>query len=121
MSIKCFSAAYGESSDLVLKGITLDICPERSLAYADGVEVVKSSLLASFFHLLEYQEGFIAIDGQDRALLPWYLHRQRLNCMTQDSCWVRRESVRFNVDPRAEHFIDDSEATTALTKCQVWD
>jgi ATP-binding cassette, subfamily C (CFTR/MRP), member 1 len=92
-SIKGFSAAGSESSDLVLKGITLDICPGEKPGICGRSGSGKSSLLASFFHLLECREAFIAIDDQYLALLSRDLHRQRLNCIIQDPCWLGRESV----------------------------
>jgi ABC-type multidrug transport system fused ATPase/permease subunit len=48
-SIKGFSAAGSESSDLVLKGITLDICPGEKLGICGRSGSGKSSLLAPFF------------------------------------------------------------------------
>jgi len=63
ISIKGFSAASSESSDLVLKGITPEIRPGEKLGIY-GVEVVNSACLHQIFHLLEYREGFIAIDGK---------------------------------------------------------
>lgn len=52
ISIKGFSAAYSESSDL-------DICPGERFGICGRSGSGKSSLLASFFRLLEYREGFI--------------------------------------------------------------
>jgi ATP-binding cassette subfamily C (CFTR/MRP) protein 1 len=84
ISIKGFSASYGESSDVVLKDITLDIRAGEKLGICGRSGSGKSSLLASLFHLLEYREGFTSIDGQDIALVLRDLLRQRLNCITQD-------------------------------------
>ena len=119
--IKGFSASYSESSDLVLKDITLEVRAGEKLGICGRSGSGKSSLLASLFHLLEYREGSISIDGQDLALLPRALLRQRLNCITQDPYWLGTEDVRFNIDPWAEHAISDSAAILTLRQCQVWD
>ena len=121
ISMKGFSASYSESSDLVVKDITLEVGAGEKLGICGRSGSGKSSWLASLFHLLEYREGRISIDGQDLALLPRALLRQRLNCITQDPYWLGTEDVRFNLDPWAEHAISDSAAISALRQCQVWD
>ena len=122
VSIQGFSASYSESSDLVLKDITLEIAAGEKLGMCGRSGSGKSSLLASLFHLLEYRDGLISIDGLDLALVPRDILRQRLNCITQDPYWLGTESVRFNMDPwGARHAVGDFEAIAALTKCQVWD
>ncbi|PYH92262.1 P-loop containing nucleoside triphosphate hydrolase protein [Aspergillus ellipticus CBS 707.79] len=120
LQISNFAAAYTESSDLVLQDINLVIQPGEKIGVCGRSGSGKSSLLASLFHLLEFRNGSITIDGHDLALITRTLLRQRLNAISQEAYWVATETVRFNLDPWNETTQDDEVLIDALTKCQIW-
>lgn len=116
-----FTASYSESSELVLKGINLHIEPGEKVGICGRTGSGKSSLLASLLHLLEFRNGFICIDGQDIALVPRDLLRQRLNVIPQEPYWVAIETIRFNLDSWETEFHDYESLMNVLTRCQIWD
>jgi ATP-binding cassette, subfamily C (CFTR/MRP), member 1 len=122
LEISNFAASYSESSELVLKQINLQIRPGEKVGICGRSGSGKSSLLASLFHLLEYRDGAISVDGQNLAFLPRDLVRQRLNVIPQEPYWIATESVRFNMDPWTDGsgVQDDGQFIDALTKCQIW-
>ena len=122
LEISNFAASYSESSELVLKEINLQIRPGEKVGICGRSGSGKSSLLSSLFHLLEYRDGAISVDGQNLAFLPRDLVRQRLNVIPQEPYWIATERVRFNMDPWAggSAVQDDEQFIAALTKCQIW-
>jgi ATP-binding cassette subfamily C (CFTR/MRP) protein 1 len=121
VEIRNFAASYGESSDLVVRDINLTIRPGEKLGICGRSGSGKSSLLASLFHLLEFRDGSITIDGQDLSFTPRDLLRQRLNAIPQEPYWVSTETVRFNLNPWFTAPQDDDALINVLRRCQIWD
>jgi ATP-binding cassette, subfamily C (CFTR/MRP), member 1 len=130
-----FEASYSGDSVLVLKNIELDVHHGEKIGICGRSGAGKSSILSSLFHVLEFRNGKIQIDGVDIAQIPRETLRKRLSVIPQEPWWITTESVRFNMDPwnaadtesgsngnntgetsqeRDEAFI------SALTRCQVW-
>ena len=123
LEISHFAASYSTSptSNTVLEDINLIIRPGEKFGICGRSGSGKSSLLASLFHLLEYREGAISIDGHNLAFIPRDILRQRLNVIPQDPYWISTKSVRFNMDPWSDHTsLLDAQSVEALVKCQVW-
>ncbi|KGO42895.1 ABC transporter, integral membrane type 1 [Penicillium expansum] len=120
VDINNFAASYSESSSLVLQDVSLQIQPGEKIGICGRTGSGKSSLLASLFHLLEFRQGSITIDGLDLTLLSRETLRQRLNIITQEPYWVTSETVRFNLDPWGATTQDDEILIRVLEKCQVW-
>ena len=90
IEIRHFGASYSETSDLVLDNINLDIRAGEKVGICGRSGSGKSSLLASLFHLLEYRDGYIAVDGQDLTFVPRETVRQRLNVIPQEPYFVAK-------------------------------
>ena len=125
VDIRNFAASYSESSPLVLEDINLSIRPGEKLGICGRSGSGKSSLLASLFHLLEFRDGNITIDGQDIAFVPRDRLRQSLNVIPQEPYWITTKSVRFNLDPWHAHasessIVHEARYVETLTKCQLW-
>jgi ATP-binding cassette subfamily C (CFTR/MRP) protein 1 len=121
IELRGFAASYSESSNLVLEGLNLTIKPGEKLGICGRSGSGKSSLLASLFHLLEFREGSIKIDGQDTAFVPRELLRRSLNAIPQESYLITTKTVRFNLHPWPGTSANDETLINALTKCQIWD
>lgn len=121
IEVQNFGASYSESSDLVLEGINITILPGEKLGICGRSGSGKSSLLASLFHLLEFREGSIKIDGQDMATMPRNALRERLNAIPQEPYWITTETVRFNLHPWNNTPPPDGQLIDALKKCQIWE
>ncbi|OJZ85746.1 hypothetical protein ASPFODRAFT_46813 [Aspergillus luchuensis CBS 106.47] len=115
-----FAAAYSDSAPLVLRDIDLHIQPGEKIGVCGRTGSGKSSLLAALFHLVEYRQGSLKVDGQDLAHLPRSELRQSLNIITQEPFCVHSETVRFNLDPWEATSQDDAILIGALEKCQLW-
>ncbi|GLA44097.1 hypothetical protein AnigIFM63309_002358 [Aspergillus niger] len=115
-----FAAAYSSSAPLVLRDIYLQIQPGEKIGVCGRTGSGKSSLLAALFHLVEYRQGSLKVDGQDLAHLPRSELRQSLNIITQEPFCVHSETVRFNLDPWEATSQDDVILIGALEKCQLW-
>ncbi|RMZ87350.1 hypothetical protein DV736_g5417, partial [Chaetothyriales sp. CBS 134916] len=124
-----FAASYSAVSDLVLEDVNLQVQAAEKVGVSGRSGSGKSSLLASLFHLLEYRDGEILIDGVDIAHIPRNTLRTQLNVIPQEPWWITTESVRFNMDPWTPANIatidegGESDATfiSALSRCQIWD
>lgn len=119
LSITDFAASYSELSDLVLEEIELKIQPGEKIGVCGRSGSGKTSLLASLFHLLEYREGRLEIDGVNIANIPREVLRARINVIPQEPWWITTESVRFNMDPWSNS-ADDTKFISALKQCQIW-
>ncbi|GKZ73873.1 hypothetical protein AnigIFM50267_010812 [Aspergillus niger] len=115
-----FAAAYSSSAPLVLRDIYLHIQPGEKIGVCGRTGSGKSSLLAALFHLVEYRQGSLKVDGQDLAHLPRSELRQSLNIITQEPFCVHSETVRFNLDPWEATSQDDAMLIGALEKCRLW-
>ena len=125
LEISHFAASYSTlpTSNTVLNDINLNIRPGEKFGICGRSGSGKSSLLASLFHLLEYRDGAINIDGHNLAFIPRDILRQRLNVIPQDPYWISTKSVRFNMDPWCDltsSLQEDARFIEALIKCQVW-
>ena len=130
VSFKQFAASYSDNSDLVLKGVDLRVRFGEKLGICGRSGSGKSSMLASLFHLLEFRDGQIQIDGVDIAHIPRETLRGKLNVIPQEPWWITTESVRFNMDPwnAANTTFDtplgrsdkDVMFISALSRCQIW-
>jgi ATP-binding cassette, subfamily C (CFTR/MRP), member 1 len=121
IEIKNFAASYNESSDLIVRGIDLTIRHGEKVGICGRSGSGKSSLLASLFHLLEFREGSIIIDGEDTALIPRDILRRSLNAIPQEPYWITTESVRFNLEPWSVASANDAALIDVLKRCQIWD
>ena len=121
IEIRNFAASYSESSDLVVEGVNLTIRPGEKLGICGRSGSGKSSLLASLFHLLEFREGSVTIDGEDTAFIPRDVLRRSLNAIPQEPYWITTESARFNLYPWPGAFPGDEALINSLRKCQIWD
>ncbi|GIY99532.1 multidrug resistance-associated protein 1 [Caerostris extrusa] len=85
ISIRNLSTAFGEGLYPVLHGITLSIKPGEKVAIIGKEESGTSTLLYSFFRLIEALEGQIVIDGIDISKLGLKDLRSRLAIIPQDA------------------------------------
>jgi ABC-type multidrug transport system fused ATPase/permease subunit len=122
-----FAASYSENSALVLQEVDLTIRPGEKVGVCGRSGSGKSSMLASFFHLLEYRSGGIQVDGVNLSRIPRDTLRAKLNVIPQEPWWITTESVRFNMDPWntshsacATPMDRDGMFISALSRCQVW-
>jgi ATP-binding cassette subfamily C (CFTR/MRP) protein 1 len=120
IEIRNFAASYSESSIPVVEGINVTIRPGERLGICGRSGSGKSSLLASLFHLLEFRDGSITIDGKDTAFMPRDVLRKSLNAIPQEPYWITTETVRLNLQPWTVEPTNDGELIGALTKCQIW-
>lgn len=98
IEIKSFSASYREDSELVIKGVSLDIQAGEKVGICGRSGSGKSSLPASLFHMLEFGAGLIAVDGVDLPYLSRQTLRSRINAIPQEPYFVKGP-VRFNAYP----------------------
>ncbi|GKZ31963.1 hypothetical protein AbraIFM66950_000962 [Aspergillus brasiliensis] len=115
-----FAAAYSSSAPLVLQDISLTIQPGEKVGLCGRTGSGKSSLLAALFHLVEYRQGWVKVDGQDLAQLSRSELRESVNIITQEPLCIHSETVRFNLDPWGATSQDDAVLIGALEKCQLW-
>ncbi|ETN39964.1 uncharacterized protein HMPREF1541_06191 [Cyphellophora europaea CBS 101466] len=120
-----FSASYSMDSPIVLNDIDLAIRLEEKVGLCGRSGSGKSSALASLFHLLEFREGSLEVDGVDVACIPRETLRSRLNVIPQEPWWITTENVRFNMDPwhalgSSSSADIDAAYVSALSHCQVW-
>lgn len=122
IEVRNLAASYSESSHPVVEDINLTIRPGEKIGICGRSGSGKSSLLASLFHLLEFREGSIIIDGEDVASIPRNVLRSRLNAIPQEPYWITTETVRFNLHPwPAAPLTNDTALIDVLKKCQIWD
>lgn len=67
--------------------------------------------------MAEIVNGQITLDGEDISVVPRYLIRQRLSCLTQDP-FVFGDSIRANLDPCNKS--SDEEIRSALERVGIW-
>ncbi|RVX70090.1 hypothetical protein B0A52_06262 [Exophiala mesophila] len=122
-----FEASYSIQSPLVLRDIDLRIRLGEKIGICGRSGSGKSSMLASLFHLLEFRNGSIVVDGVDASTIPRETLRSRLNVIPQEPWWVTTDTVRFNMDPWGANdaagktpLARDADFISALKKCQIW-
>ncbi|KAL3420510.1 hypothetical protein PVAG01_06955 [Phlyctema vagabunda] len=112
------SAAYGSSSDLVLKNITLDIRPTQKLGICGRTGSGKSSLISTLLRLIEMTEGSITIDGIDISTINRQELRSRLITLPQEAFFLSA-SLRYNLDPT--RLLPDDKLNQVLADIGLYD
>ncbi|KAL6064447.1 Canalicular multispecific organic anion transporter 1, variant 2 [Balamuthia mandrillaris] len=109
---------YSEESELVLKGITLDIIPNTKVGIVGRTGSGKSSTVLCLFRMAELCGGKIEIDGVDISTLALQSLRHSIAIIPQESA-IFKGTIRSNLDPFSEH--DDEELWSALEKSHLAD
>jgi ABC-type multidrug transport system fused ATPase/permease subunit len=119
ISVKDLQLRYRESLPLALRGVSFELSAGHVLGVVGRTGSGKSSLMTSFFRLVEPSAGHIIIDGidiLDRRRMPLHVLRRRLTVISQMPI-LFHGTLRSNVDPFAEHSDDD--VLECLRKCQL--
>ncbi|KAK6532681.1 hypothetical protein TWF281_006860 [Arthrobotrys megalospora] len=90
------SASHKLDSEIVLKGINLNIAAGSKVGLCGRSGSGKSSMVATLFRLLEVQGGSITIDGIDITDVPINTLRGRLNVLSQEPFFLAG-TVRENL------------------------
>ncbi|CAI4226268.1 unnamed protein product [Auanema sp. JU1783] len=93
---------YDETSDYVLKRISLDIKPKEKIGIVGRTGAGKSSLLRALFRLTVPCEGNILIDTIDCANVPLQRLRKSISIIPQEPV-LFIGSLRRNLDPFDEY------------------
>jgi len=98
IQIQNYSTRYREDTELVLKGLSIDVKPQEKIGIVGRTGSGKSSLSLSLFRLLEPTSGKITIDKLN--LVDYGLHdiRSKLTIIPQDPV-LFSGTLRFNLDP----------------------
>ena len=89
----------------------------KALTLTDVSISGKSSLLATYFRILELDDGSILVDGVDISTIPRQEVRSKLIAIPQEP-YLLTGTVRYNVDPL--HSISNEAIISALDKVQLW-
>jgi ATP-binding cassette, subfamily C (CFTR/MRP), member 1 len=115
------SASYkaNDTSNQVLRGVSLSIRAGEKVGICGRSGSGKSSLLSTLFRMLEVAPGSsITIDGVDITRVSRQDLRAALNAIPQEPFFIRG-SVRANADPSGCK--TDDEITTALRRVELLD
>jgi ATP-binding cassette, subfamily B, bacterial len=97
--------SYPQSTELVLRGITLDLSPGETVALVGATGSGKSTLLQLVPRLADATTGLITLDGTDIRDLPLPELRTRVGCAFEDPTLFSasvRENVSFGVRDATE-------------------
>ncbi|KAK9417306.1 putative ABC transporter,multidrug resistance associated protein [Seiridium unicorne] len=107
LSFKDLTVTYNTESTPVL----------QKLGHRPGVENCgKSSLILSILRMNDVVDGSISMDGEDLSLIPREKVRRSFAVLHQDPMLLEG-SLRFNLDPFAEH--SDESITAALADAEL--
>ena len=111
------NASY-DSSNLILKNLTLSIQAGEKIGICGRTGSGKSSLIMAIFRMIELTGGKITIDGVDISTIPRQEVRSRVIGLPQD-VFLLSGTVRLNLDP---YFKSNDEAIiAALQNVKLWD
>ncbi|KAJ4024229.1 hypothetical protein NW766_000461 [Fusarium irregulare] len=105
------------TTEPVLRGLSFSVEPGQKLGLCGRSGSGKSSFVQALLRMAEIVNGQITLDGEDISVIPRYLIRQRLSCLTQDP-FVFGDSIRANLDPCNES--SDEEIRSALERVGIW-
>ncbi|KAF3760028.1 P-loop containing nucleoside triphosphate hydrolase protein [Cryphonectria parasitica EP155] len=111
------SVRYSNTSDPVLRGISMSIKPGQKIGLCGRTGSGKSSFIMSLLSLADVCHGRILVDSVDLATVPPALLRQRLSCLTQEP-FTFTSSVRLNADPSGQR--TDAEIIKVLNQIGLW-
>jgi len=97
---------YSAHTPTVLKGVTLEIKPAEKIGIVGRTGSGKTSLLMSFFRLLEPESGHITIDGINISTLGLSDLRSRIAIIPQEPV-LFMGTIRSNLDPFNKHTDDE--------------
>lgn len=98
IKIEDYSTRYREQTDLVLRGVSLDINAREKIGVVGRTGSGKSSLSLALFRVLEPEQGRIMIDGLNLADCGLHDLRTKLTIIPQDPV-LFAGTLRFNLDP----------------------
>ena len=116
VTISGLEMRYRSGTDLVLKGVGVDIPAHHRVGICGRTGSGKSSLFVCLLRLVEYEAGSIRIDGVDIKSIGLRDLRSRVTIIPQDPT-LFEGTVRSNLDPFDEY--DDARSLAALKKVQL--
>ena len=111
------SASY-DSSNLILKNLSLSIQAGEKIGICGRTGSGKSSLIMAIFRMIELSGGKITIDGIDISTIPRQEVRSRVIGLPQD-VFLLSGTVRLNLDPYFKS--NDETIIAALQNVRLWD
>ncbi|KAK2939263.1 AAA ATPase domain [Fusarium oxysporum f. sp. vasinfectum] len=117
LEVKNLDVQYEQTTEPVLRGLSFSIKPGQKLGLCGRSGSGKSSFVQALLRMAEIVNGQITLDGQDISMVPRYLIRQRLSCLTQDP-FVFGDTIRANLDPC--NTASDDEIRSALERVGIW-
>eukprot|EP01104_Vermistella_antarctica_P019277 TRINITY_DN747_c0_g1_i1.p1 TRINITY_DN747_c0_g1~~TRINITY_DN747_c0_g1_i1.p1 ORF type:complete len:1499 (-),score=358.84 TRINITY_DN747_c0_g1_i1:89-4585(-) len=110
------SVQYREDLPRVLDEVSFRVNSCEKIGICGRTGAGKSSLLSSFFRLVEPGSGSISIDGVDTMSVGLHTLRSRMSIIPQ-SPLLFSATVRYNIDPLAE--CTDAELWSALERVRL--
>ncbi|KAH6893257.1 P-loop containing nucleoside triphosphate hydrolase protein [Thelonectria olida] len=117
LKVTNMSVQYDQSTEPVLRGLSLQINHGEKLGLCGRSGSGKSSFVQALLRMADMVEGNVTLDGQDITKTPRSLIRQKLSCLTQDP-FLFGDSIRFNADPWEKN--TDEVIVGALERVGIW-